>query len=174
MADPDDVQKPDAAVPDAVAQDVPDLDIPAADVPELDQSDPVVPEAVLPESFLTEPVIPPPPPDTPVTGADWRESWQDHAPAQEGAASDSAQSDSAVSSASPVTRAARRTASGIVGAPAAPASDPRLTAPEPAPTVVPPPDGATGGGYRVLTAVIYGFLGVLLVGAVVTIGVLVS
>lgn len=70
----------------------------------------------------------------------------------------------------PVTRAARR------AEPAAPppASDPRLTAPEPDPAVVPPPSGATSGGYRGVTIAIYGFLGVLLVGAVVLISVLLT
>ncbi|BDZ40159.1 hypothetical protein [Microbacterium suwonense] len=154
MTDPDEgAQQPDASAPEP---EVPDLEIPEAEVPELDQPEPAIPEAVLPESFLAEPVIPPPPAETPVTRADWREKWQDRSGAPD------------------APRAGRRAASGLAAAPKAPASDPRLTAPEPDPAVVPPPSGATSGGYRGLTIAIYGFLGVLLVGAVVLISTLLS
>ena len=164
----------DAAVPDLEIPEaetvVPDPEIPDADVPELDQREPVIPDPVLPESFLTEPVIPPPPEDTPVTGADWREKWRDRS-GLSGSIASGAEGDEPAG-ASPVTRAARRAASDPVTAPPVPASDPRLTAPDPDPAVVPPPSGATSGGYRGLTIAIYGVLGALLVGAVVMISTL--
>ncbi|MEE2815995.1 MAG: hypothetical protein VYC96_10020 [Actinomycetota bacterium] len=73
------------------------------------------------------------------------------------------------------TRAARRTsAAEKLSAAPAPASDPRLTAPPPDPTVVPPPAGATPSSYRGWTIAICSFLALLLSGAVVTIGVLLS
>lgn len=73
------------------------------------------------------------------------------------------------------TRAALRTtmAEKLAAAPA-PASDPRLTAPPPDPSVVPPAAGATPSSYRGWTIAIYGFLALLLTGAIVTIGVLLS
>ena len=149
-----------AGVPDAA---VPDLEIPDADVPELDQREPVIPDPVLPESFLTEPVIPPPPPDDPpVARPAWR-SDRDY-PAGSGPR--------VPGGAPSVTRATRRAASDSLGSPSAPAPDPRLTAPDPDPAVVPPPSGATSGGYRGLTIAIYGVLGALLVGAVVMISTL--
>jgi len=168
-ADVPDLKIPDAEtvvpgleIPDAETF-VPDLEIPDADVPELDQREPVIPDPVLPESFLTEPVIPPPPPDDPpVARPAWR-SDRDY-PAGSG---------TRVPEGAPsVTRATRRAASDSLGSPSAPAPDLRLTAPDPDPAVVPPPSGATSGGYRGLTIAIYGVLGALLVGAVVMISTL--
>ncbi|OIU87683.1 hypothetical protein [Microbacterium sp. AR7-10] len=137
----------DDAAPEAAAPD-------PAVVPEPAVAEPDAPEAVVPELDVPEPTIP----DAVIPEAALAEPVIPPAPPEEAP-----------------TRAARRitTAEKLAAVPA-PASDPRLTAPPPDPTVVPPPEGATPDSYRGWTIAIYSFLALLLTGAVVTIGVLLS
>jgi len=146
MADSNpDAENPDAENPDAVTPDgVPDLTIP----------EPEIPEAVIPDSLLAEPVIPPAPMDTPVTRADWRSTWTSESDAP----------------ASIRPRARERLAAATRAAAEPVAPEPSL-APE---DVVPPESGASSGGYRGLSAVIFGILLALLIGAIVLIVVLLN
>jgi hypothetical protein len=169
-----DPQTPDADVPDL---DVPDLEIPDAEIPDADAADadlpePEIPDAEIPASLYAEPVIPDPIiPPAPEGLDDLLPKPKPGLKSRSGNRSNwSADLDRPHT-----TRAALRAASAGSTAPgqaAAPASDPNLTAPEPDPDVVPPATGATSGGYRAATVVIYLFLLALLVGAIVTIAVL--
>ncbi|WP_309127008.1 hypothetical protein [Microbacterium sp.] len=151
--EPDAVESP-AESPNRAA-DPPDavgLSDAEATIADLDVPDPVIPEPEIPAAALAEPVIPPAPeglaPALPGAGAS----------ADEGERPTS----SATGSATPATRAARRTTADA------------STAPPPDPAVVPPPSGATPGNYRGWTIAIFSILIILLIGAVVLVSALLA